>query len=78
MANWWPTNKWFVATITAAGTIAAMVWVGDGVNTDEEKLILVSLVVQRLAAYWAKNDLDPIGTGRDSRGRFLKREAESS
>jgi hypothetical protein len=73
MANWWPTNKWLVATITAAGTVAAMVWVGDGINTDEEKLLVISLVVQRLAAYWAKNDPDPVATGRDSQGRFLKR-----
>jgi hypothetical protein len=76
MANWWPTNKWFVATITAAGTVAGMVWVGDGINTDEEKLLLISLVVQRLAAYWASNDPATAAENaplRDSRGRWIPR-----
>jgi hypothetical protein len=72
MATWLPTNKWWVATITAAGTIAGMVWVGDGINTDQEKLVLLALVVQRLSAYWASNDPGTTAA-RDGRGRFLKR-----
>jgi hypothetical protein len=73
LRNAWPTNKWVVASITAAGTIAGMIWVGDGINTDQEKLVLIALVVQRLTAYWASNDTSP-ASGRDSRGRFLKRD----
>jgi hypothetical protein len=55
-----PTNKWTVATIGTLATIAGMIWVGDGINTDEEKLVVISLVAQRLAAYWARNDPDPV------------------
>lgn len=75
-----PTNKWIVATIGTAATVAGMIWVGDGINTDEEKLVVISLVAQRLAAYWARNDPDPVVTvqnhvddgARDSQGRFRR------
>lgn len=76
MSKYWPTNKWVVATITAAGTVVGIIWLGDGVNTDEEKLILISLVVQRLAAYWASNDTAAPAENaplRDSRGRWIPR-----
>ena len=56
--TWWPTNKWFVATTTAAGTVALMIWTGDGINTDPERVILVTLLVQRVVAYWARNEPD--------------------
>jgi hypothetical protein len=76
-----PTNKWTVATIGTLATIAGMIWVGDGINTDEEKLVVISLIAQRLAAYWARNDPDPVVTaqdpvddgGRDARGRFRRK-----
>lgn len=82
LKTWLPTNKWWVATIGTAGTIAGMIWVGDGINTDEEKLVVISLVAQRLAAYWASNgDPAPVvaaqdhvdDTGRDSKGRFRRK-----
>ena len=56
MNKWLPTNKWWVATTVAVGSIVGLVWVGDGVNTDEEKYLVISLVVQRVAAYWTRND----------------------
>lgn len=59
--KWFPTNKWWVATITAAGTVVGMLWAGDGVNTDEEKLVLIGLVVQRLAAYATRNEKESNG-----------------
>lgn len=53
---WWPTNKWWVATVTAAGAVAVALITGDGINTDDEKIIVVGLVVQRVVAYIAKNE----------------------
>ena len=53
--RWWPTNKWWVATVTAAGTVWLMLWTGDGINTDDEKTIIVGLVVQRIASYITRN-----------------------
>jgi hypothetical protein len=53
--KWFPTNKWWTASITTAGTIVLMQWTGDGINTDPEKTVLVGLIVQRLVAYWTKN-----------------------
>lgn len=67
-----PTTKWWVATIGTAGTIVGMFWVGDGVNTDSEKLIILSLIAQRLAAYVARNDPDPGGVPSGSRDRDPK------
>ena len=58
-AKWLPTNKWWVATVTGAGTVVLMVWTGDGINTDSEKTVLVGIIVQRVAAYWTKNSEVP-------------------
>jgi hypothetical protein len=77
LKDWLPTNKWWTATIGTAATIAGMVWVGGGIHTTEQKLVLISLIAQRLVAYVARNDPDPGGvpdTGRDPKtGRFRRK-----
>lgn len=85
MSKWAPTNKWWAATVTAAGTVGLMFWTGNGVDTDEEKVVLVGLVIQRLVAYVARNEpnmvvvsdanvhSDPGPAVRDPRGRWVKR-----
>lgn len=60
MTNWWPTNKWWAASATAAGTVALMFWTGGGVDTDDKKVILVGLLVQRVVAYVARNEPDAL------------------
>lgn len=50
-----PTVKWWTATTIAAGAIAQLLWLGDGVNTDAEKTVVITIVVQRIAAYAARN-----------------------
>lgn len=52
---WLPTWKWWTATITAAGAVATVVLTGDGLNTDDEKALVIGLVVQRLVAYATPN-----------------------
>lgn len=55
LKKWLPTNKWWLATIAAAATLVGMLWTGDGINTDEERLVLVGLMTQRLLAYVGRN-----------------------
>lgn len=59
MSKWWPTNKWWAATVTTVGTVVLMFWTGGGVDTDDKKVVLVGLIVQRLVAYVARNEPDP-------------------
>lgn len=49
--RWWPTAKWWAATTTVAGSIVVLLWTGDGINTDEEKTLVVGLIVSRVIAY---------------------------
>jgi len=58
--KWAPTNKWWVATVAAASTIAGMLVVGDGINTDDEKLVVIGLIAQRLVAYVARNEPETV------------------
>lgn len=58
--NWWPTNKWWAATATGAGTVVLMFWTAGGVNTDDKKVLLVGLIVQRVVAYVARNEPDTV------------------
>jgi hypothetical protein len=51
-----PTNKWWTATIVAAGTIVLTLINGDGINSDGERTLVVGLIVQRLVAYATRND----------------------
>lgn len=58
MKNWQkyaPTYKWWAATVTGLGTIAGAAWTGDGINTDDEKLLVIGILVQRIVAYVAGN-----------------------
>jgi hypothetical protein len=53
LARWAnPTPKWWATSLTAAGTIVTLAWAGDGINTDDEKALVIGIVVQRLVA-WA-------------------------
>jgi hypothetical protein len=56
MSKWMPTNKWWAATSATAGTVALMFWTAGGVDTDDKKVILVGLLVQRVVAYVARNE----------------------
>lgn len=54
-AAWWPTWKWWTATITGAGTIVTVALIGDGINTDDEKILVIGIVVARLVAWTTPN-----------------------
>jgi hypothetical protein len=50
-----PTWKWWTGTVTAAGTIATAAFTGDGINTDNEKILVIGLITQRLITYLTPN-----------------------
>ena len=52
--KWLPTNKWWAATVVAAGTVVTMAWTA-GIHTSDDKALVVGLVVQRLVAYITRN-----------------------
>lgn len=52
---WLPTNKWWLASIAAAATLATMIWTGDGINTDDERIVLIGLLAQRVLSYVGRN-----------------------
>jgi hypothetical protein len=54
--KWLPTNKWWTATVTAAATVVGMAVTGDGINTDDEELLVIGLVAQRLIAWITPNE----------------------
>lgn len=55
-----PTWKWWTATVTGAGTVIGVAVTGDGINTDDEKLLVVGFIVQRVVAWLTPNaDLAP-------------------
>jgi hypothetical protein len=56
VARWAPTAKWWAATTTAAATIVTLLWTGDGINTDEEKTLVIGLVVSRILAFAVPKD----------------------
>lgn len=56
-----PTRKWWAATITAATGVTIAAFTGDGINTDEEKILVITFVLQRLLAYVTNNDSTPGG-----------------
>lgn len=58
--SWWPTNKWWAASVTTAGTVVLMFWTAGGVDTDDKKVVLVGLIVQRVVAYVARNEPDQL------------------
>jgi hypothetical protein len=64
MSKWAPTNKWWAATATTAGTVALMFWTAGGVDTDDKKVVLVGLIVQRIVAYVARNEPDAVREAR--------------
>lgn len=55
MKKWLPTTKWWTATIVTVGTIVGAATTGDGINTDDEKLFVIGLLVQRAVAYATTN-----------------------
>lgn len=52
---WWPTRKWWYATVIAAGGLATMLLTGESEVTDEETIAVVTFVVQRIASYILPN-----------------------
>lgn len=59
--GWRPTAKWWAATTAASATVVTMLWTGDGINTDEEKTLIIGLVASRVLAYAVPKD-----TGEDT------------
>jgi hypothetical protein len=55
MTTWLPTRKWWAATATAAGTVAVAAFTGNGIDTDQEKILVIGIVVQRVVAYFTPN-----------------------
>lgn len=53
--NWKPSRKWWTQFVASAGTLAGMVWTGDGVNTDDEKLAVIGILVALVGTYWVPN-----------------------
>lgn len=56
--KWSPTSKWWAASIAAAATIVTMLWTGDGINTDEEKTLVIGLLASRVLAYAVPKDTE--------------------
>lgn len=55
-SKWLPTRKWWFATTVAVGTILGLVLTGDGINSDDETIAVIGLVVQRVGSYIIPND----------------------
>jgi hypothetical protein len=56
--KWWPTAKWWGATVAALSGVAVLLWTGDGINTDEEKGLVITLITTRILAYVVPKDSD--------------------
>lgn len=54
--KWFPTRKWWTLLVTTAATIAQMLWTGDGINTDVERITLIGLLAGLLLTYLVPND----------------------
>ncbi len=61
LKTWWPTRKWWAATIVAVGgalvTLATTGWSW----TDEFSGLIITIATQRLVAYLVANDDTPGG-----------------
>jgi hypothetical protein len=53
--KWWPTTKWWAATITAIGGIL-VTWVSTGAWSKELTAAALTLLTQRAVAYLVPND----------------------
>jgi hypothetical protein len=53
--TWWPTNKWWAATITAAGGLL-VTWVSVGAWSKALTAATLTLVTQRVVAYLVPSD----------------------
>jgi hypothetical protein len=61
LGTWWPTRKWWAATILAFGGILAT-WATAGWGwTDELSGAAITLLTQRVVAYLVPNDTTPGG-----------------
>jgi hypothetical protein len=56
MNRWFPTNKWWGQFIVSDATIAGMLWTGNGVDTDAEKLALIGIVANLATTYLIPNN----------------------
>ena len=55
VSRYMPTAKWWAATITAAGSVVTLAVTGDGINTDDEKALVIGIFIQRLVAWAVPN-----------------------
>lgn len=62
--SWFPTRKWWVQFVVSLGTVATMLWTGDGINTDDEKKAVIGLGVALAGTYLMPNDNTPGGIPR--------------
>lgn len=53
-----PTSKWWAASVATVATIVTMLWTGDGINTDEEKTLVIGLLASRILAYAVPKDTE--------------------
>jgi hypothetical protein len=61
VSNWWPTRKWWVATVTAVGGLLATLASTGWDWTNEFTGAVITLATQRLVAYLVRNDETPGG-----------------
>jgi hypothetical protein len=59
--SWWPTRKWWVATVTAIGAIVVL-WLNEGMHFDTAVgVAMVGAVVQAFTTYLLPNQDTPGG-----------------
>jgi len=59
--SWWPTQKWWAATITAAGGFLVTLSTTGWDFTPELNGALITIATQRVVAYVTPNDNTPGG-----------------
>lgn len=55
MKKWFPSRKWWVLFVTTCGTVATMLWTGDGINSNDEKTTVIGLLVGLGLTYLVPN-----------------------
>jgi hypothetical protein len=58
--SYWPTNKWWAATVIAIGAVATL-WVTKGAFDKDVMLATIGVIVQALTSYLVPNQDTPGG-----------------
>jgi hypothetical protein len=67
-SKWWPTRKWWAATIVAFGGFLATLATHNWHLTPEFSGAVITIATQRLVAYVVPNDPPPANKGAHARG----------